>query len=55
METMCILQHREMSLRGRGVEQVRVQCDPIDDFSTTWEDAVWMRELYPYLFLGFQE
>lgn len=55
MEPVRILQHREMSLRGWTIEQVRVQWDPIDDSSTTWEDAVQMRELYPHLFSGFQE
>ncbi|XP_059074998.1 uncharacterized protein LOC131875015 [Cryptomeria japonica] len=46
--------HKEMSLRGQSVEQVRIQWDPIDDSSATWEDAVRMRELYPYFFSGFQ-
>ncbi|XP_059067629.1 uncharacterized protein LOC131858412 [Cryptomeria japonica] len=55
MEPVRILQHKEMSLRGQSIEQVRVQWDLIDDSSATWDDAVWMRELYPYLFSGFQE
>ncbi|XP_059067878.1 uncharacterized protein LOC131858603 [Cryptomeria japonica] len=55
LEPMCILQCRKISLRGQGIELVKVQWDPNDDSSTTWEDTMQMRELYPYLFSGFQE
>ena len=55
LEPVCILQHRELTLRGRTVEQVRVQWNPADDTVATWEDAFGLRDLYPYLFVGFQE
>ena len=55
LEQVCIVEQRELTLRGRTIEQVRVQWDPIDDSSTTWEDASRLRDLYPYLFVGFQE
>lgn len=55
LEPVCILEQRELTLRGRTIEQVRVQWDPTDDTSTTWEDASGLRDSYPYLFIGFQE
>ena len=55
LEPVRILEQRELTLRGRTIEQVRVQWDPTDDFSATWEDASRLRDLYPYLFIGFQE
>ncbi|XP_059064809.1 uncharacterized protein LOC131856875 [Cryptomeria japonica] len=55
MEPMRIHQHREISLRGQSIEQVKFHWDLIDDSSATWEDAVRMKELYPYLFSGFQQ
>lgn len=50
MEPVCILQYRDLTLRGRTIEQVRVLWDPSDESSSTWEDAMKMRELYSYLF-----
>ena len=55
LEPVRILEQRELTLRGRTIEQVRVQWDPTDDSSATWEDATKLSELYPYLFVGFQE
>ena len=55
LEPVRILEQRGLTLRGRTIEQVRVQWDPTDDSSATWEDATRLRELYPYLFVGFQE
>ncbi len=53
LEPIRILEQRELTLRGRTIEQVRVQWDPIDDSSATWEDATRLQDLYPYLFVGF--
>jgi hypothetical protein len=55
LEPVRILQQRTLNLRGRSIEQVRVQWDPSDDASSTWEDASRLRSAFPYLFVGFQE
>jgi hypothetical protein len=55
LEPVRILQQRTLTLRGRTIEQARVQWDPNDDSSATWEDADRLRDAYPYLFVGFQE
>lgn len=50
METVRILQHWDLTLRGCTIDQVRVLWDPNDETSATWEDAAKMRELYSYMF-----
>ena len=39
LEPIHILEQLELTLRGRTIEQVRVQWDPTNDSSATWEDA----------------
>ena len=39
LELVHILEKWELTLRGQTIEKVRVQQDPTDDSSTTWEDA----------------
>ena len=53
LEPICVLHHWRLTLRGYDIEQVGVQWDPNDEFSTTWEDATRLRDLYPHLFVGF--
>ena len=45
LEPIRILQHRRLTLRGRDIDQVRVQWDPSDETSATWEDATRLRGL----------
>lgn len=43
LDLVRILQHQGLILRGQFMEQVRVQWDPSDDSSVTWEDVACMR------------
>lgn len=45
LESVCILEQRELTLRGRTIEQVRVQWDPTYDSLATWEDASILRDI----------
>ena len=55
LEPVGILEQRVLTLRVCTIEQARVQRDPTDHSSATWEDASRLWDLYPYLFVGFQE
>lgn len=55
LEPVAMLQRRHLTLRGREIDQVRVQWDPNDEALATWKDASRIRDSYPYLFTGFQE
>lgn len=55
LDLIHILQHWRLTLRGWDIEKVRLQWDPNDENSATWEDVVRLRDLFPYLFVGFQE
>lgn len=55
LEPIHILQHQRLTLRGWDIEKVRVQLDPSNETSSTWEDATRLIDLYPYLFVDFQE
>ncbi|XP_059068935.1 uncharacterized protein LOC131859336 [Cryptomeria japonica] len=55
LEPICILQQWTLTLRGCTIEQERVQWDPNDETSATWEDLGSLRDTYPYLVIGFKE
>ena len=55
LEPIRILARRTLSLRGRELDQVRVQWDCYDEVTASWEDAAQMRAQYPYLFDELQE
>ena len=55
LEPVRIIQQRELNLRGRKVDQVKVLWDLNDDSSTTWEDTGAMKASHPQLFSSFQE
>ena len=55
LEPVPILQQRELNLRGRKVEQVKVLWDHNDDTSVTWENIGTMKASHPQLFSGFHE
>ena len=55
LDPVQIVQQRELNLRGRKVEQVKVLWDHNDDTSATWEDTGAMKVSHPQLFSGFQE
>lgn len=55
LEPVRIIQQKELNLRGRKVDQVKVLWDLNDDSSATWEDTGAMKASHPRLFSGFQE
>lgn len=55
LEPIRILACRTLSLRGRELDQVRVQWDCYDEVTASWEDAALMRSQYPHLFDELQE
>lgn len=48
LELVRIIQQRELNLRGRKVEQVKVLWDHNDDTSATWEDIGAMKVSHPH-------
>ena len=55
LEPIRVLASRTLQLRGREVDQVKVQWDFYDEVTATWEDTMQMRRDYPYLFDELQE
>ena len=50
LEPIRVLARRTLQLRGREVDQVKVQWDCYDEVIATWEDMMQMRHDYSYLF-----
>ena len=55
LEPICIIARRTLALRGRELDQVRVQWDCYDEVTNSLEDAARMKIQYPYLFDELQE
>lgn len=55
LEPVRIIQQRELNLRDRKVDQVKVLWDLNDISTATWEDREVMKASHPQLFSGFQE
>ena len=50
VELDCILKRREISLRNRTIDQVKVQCSHLSPEEATWELEIHLRDAYPILF-----
>ena len=55
LEPVRIIQQRELNLRGRKVDQVKVLWDLHDISSAIWEDTEVMKASHLHLFSSFRE
>lgn len=53
LDPMRILQHQRLTLSGQDIEKVRVQWDSNDETLANWDDALRLKDMYPYLLVGF--